>query len=528
MKKTALTTAKSSAHRVWIILCTVCLSVYIAYVGYFAHSGAFRSATSTAMAVAVFALLASGVGALLIYACGWLGGVAPKGRKMRDAIDLRVFAAALAIALGVFGIAFAACYPGGVNYDVSNQWRQVHSGEFNNWHPLLHTLWMWLVTRIWDNYSFVVLAQIGLFSGALAYLTAVLHKRGVPAWLALAAEAMVAMSPLVRGTLMTAGKDSAMTAGVLMLTAWTVETVFSRGEWLRKPRRAVMMGLVLAVTTLMRHNAMAWTYVLLVGLFWAFKACRRQTALAAIVMAAMLALIQGPLFASLNVVYPDNFVDESMGIPMTILGDIKQTQPDKLDGETTAFLATLASDEEWQNVYQLHNYNSIKFTFDREFVARKPLGEILQMTARACQAAPRTAFEAFNGLTDLVWGVTGNNEAVRPVRNSFDIPEVAFRSEKLNAMGAKLLSPIEWVMNLAPLRYLTQNIGVQLLLLLLVTLWALCRHDARVLVLTFPTLIYCLGTMMLLASNDARFFQFVLTICLPTMIALVFLPKEEE
>ncbi len=518
---------RSRAHCAWFRLCTVCLSVYIGYVVFFANSCAFESAGATVWATLIFAAVSVCAGLLLTYATGVLEPVAPHGRVQRERIDFRVFFSALAIALGVFGVAFAACYPGGVNYDTSNQWRQLHSGEFNNWHPLMHTLLMWLVTRIWDNYSFVVLVQIIAFSLSLSYLTAVLHKRGVPAWLALAAEAFVAMTPLVRGTLMTAGKDSAMAIGVMLLTAWTVETLFTRGQWLQKLHRAVLFGLTLALTTLLRHNAMLWTYVLAASLFLAYKNCRKQIAIGVAVMAAALALIQGPLFGSLNVVYPENFVDESMGIPMTILGDVKQTEPEKLDEETSAFLATLADDEMWQTVYRLHNYNSIKFTFDRELVARKPIGDILQMTLRTCAAAPRTAFEAVNGLTDLVWGMTGKNEAVRPVRNSFDIPQVAFRSEKLNALGEKALSVIDWGMSVAPVRYLTQNIGVQLLALLLTTLWALRRHDSRVLVLTLPTLVYCLGTMMLLASNDARFFQFVMAIALPAVLALLYLPKEE-
>jgi len=268
--------------------------------------------------------------------------------------------------------------------------------------------------------------------------------------------------------------------------------------------------------------------VLIAAIFFCFRMCRKQAAAAAAVMAVVLALVQGPLFGMLNVVYPDNFVDESMGIPMTILGDVKITEPEKLDEETSAFLATLATDEEWQSTYRLHNYNSIKFTFDREYVARRPVGEILSMTARTVMAAPRTAFEAVNGLTDLVWDITGKNECTLAVRNSGDIPEIDYKSAKLNALGGAFVKGFDWVMALAPLRWLTQNAGVQLLLLLLVTLWALRRHGVSVLVLALPTLMYNLGTMMLLASNDARFFQFAMTISIPCMLAMLFLPKEES
>ena len=78
----------------------------------------------------------------------------------------RVFWAALAISAVIFGCALAACWPGGVSYDASNQWRQAHCGEFNNWHPVFHTLLIWLVTRVWDSYPFaVVRADCRVFRG---------------------------------------------------------------------------------------------------------------------------------------------------------------------------------------------------------------------------------------------------------------------------------------------------------------------------------------------------------------------------
>ena len=522
------TSWRSRAHQAWFRLCSVCLSVYIGYITYFAHSSAFTGTAQTVLALVCFALLSAGVYVLMNIACASLSRFGLKARAHREHIDLRVFLAAFAIALGVFGCAFAACYPGGVNYDVSNQWRQAHSGEFNNWHPLMHTLLIWLITQVKDSYPFVLLVQIMLFSLALAYLISTLHRHGVPAWLALAAEMLIALSPIVRNTLMYAGKDSAMTIGVLVLTAWSFEILFTNGAWLKKPLHAVGLGLLLALTTLLRHNAMLWTYVLIVSIFFCYRLCRKQAALAAALMAAVLIIVQGPLFGMLNVVYPDNFVDESMGVPMTILGDVKITEPEKLDDETNAFLATLATDEEWQSIYRLHNYNSIKFTFDREYVAHKPVGEILGMTVRTAMAAPRTAFEAVNGLTDLVWGITGQNESNVTVRNSGDIPEVSFKSARLNTLGGYAVSVFDRIMELAPLRWLTQNVGVQFLLLLLTTLWALRRHGVKVLTQTLPTLVYNLGTMMLLASNDARFFQFAMTISIPLMLAMLFLPKEED
>lgn len=520
---------RSRAHGVWFRLCAVCLSVYISYVVYLSNSSLFVSPMKTALALVLFVLIGAGVYFGLDWSCRRLAHHQPKGHAPLEKMDLRVFAAAFVIALAVFGCTFASGYPGGVNYDVSNQWRQIHSGEFNNWHPLFHTLLIGLFTRVYDSYPFVLLVQIIIFSALLARLTAVVHKHGAPAWLVLAVHTVVALSLPVRNTLMYLGKDSAMTIGVIALTTQAVEVLYSEGKWLKKPMHVLSMGLLLAYTTLLRINALAWTVPLLLCVFFAYKPVRRQAVCAFAVMVLGMALVQGPVYGMFDVVYPSNTIEESVGLPMTILADVKQTQPEKLDEETSAFLSMLASDEAWQNTYQLHNYNSIKFTYEREWIKHTPVTDILGMSLRTALAAPRTAFEAVNGVTDLVWDVTGNNEGFQHVRNSGDIEELrGAHHPLLNRLGGMGCKVMDMVMNLPPVRYFTCNIGVQLLLLLLVTMWALYRRGSDVLILAVPTLLYDLGTMMLLCGNDARFFQFSMTVSLPAMIALLFLPKNRE
>ncbi len=213
---------------------------------------------------------------------------------------------------------------------------------------------------------------------------------------------------------------------------------------------------------------------------------------------------------------------------MTILCDIRKAEPHKLDTETRLFLNELISSKTWQESYVLHNYNSVKFTFPREMIAERSAADILRMTARAVHNAPRTAFEAVNGLTDLVWDVTGRGEGYQLIDNSGAIESARYPSAGLNRLGKALCriweTPMEW----GVLAWLTENIGVQLALLLIVTLWALYRRGVQVLMLALPTLLYDLGTMLLLAGNDARFFHFSMTIALPCMLALLFLPRTKE
>lgn len=527
-KGTGQTIWRSRAHAAWFRLCAVCLSAYIAYITYLSHSRMFLGRMATGMSLMAFVAVSAGVYGILDYLINGLHKLQPKGHAPRAHMDGRVLALAFFIAMGVFGSAFLSCYPGAVNYDISNQWRQLEYGEFNNWHPVFHTLLIGLLRCVYDSYPFALLVQITTFAALMAWLTGVLYKHGVPARLALLVHTIAAASLPVRNTLMYLGKDSAMTIGVLAVTIQLVEILYTRGEWLKKRWHAALLGVLLGAITLLRINALLWTVPLLLGVFFAYRPIRLNAALAACVMAALMAIIQGPVYGALDVVYPDNTKEEAVGLPMTILCDVRKTEPNKLESEAKDFLAQLVPDRAWRQTYQLHNYNSIKFTFPREYIRNTPLSDILRMSARAAYEAPRTAFKSFNGLTDLVWDVTGQEEGYQSVRNSGDIEEIQYVNSSLNRLGDRLLRTIDAVMTLPPLRYLTRNIGVQFLLLLLVTLWALRRHGCGVLMMALPTLCYNLGTMLLLCGNDARFFQFSMTVSMPMMLAMLFLPKEEN
>ncbi len=522
MKKSE-TAWQSRAHRVWFGICTVCLSLYIAYVTYLSQSGFLTGGVQTAAALCAFAALSAALCRLLPRGCERLTGLSP---APQPGSGRRVFWAALAISAVIFGCAFAACWPGGVSYDASNQWRQAHSGEFNNWHPVFHTLLIWLVTRVRDSYPFAVCMQIAAFSAAMAYLTATLNRRGAPAWLALGAHALVCASLPVRNTLMYLGKDSAMTAAVLVVAAQTVQMLHTRGAWLKRPRNAVCFGLTLAAATLLRHNAILWTLPLLICALLCFPWGRRGAALAAGVTVLTLVLVRGPLYGALDVVYPDNTTEESVGIPMTILWDVRAQAPEVLDDETSAFLASLAEGGKWEDIYQLHRYNSIKFTYDRELIASRSVTDILSMAGRAALAEPRLAFETVNAVTGLVWDVTGQNRGYETVSNSGDLP--LYGRATLNRLGQAALAVIDAPLAWTPVRWLTENIGAQLLILLLVALWALRRRGVDVLALALPVLCYDLGTMLLLCGDDLRFFQCSMAVCIPCMLAMLYLPMIEE
>ncbi len=518
---------RSKSHRIVFMVCAVCLSLYLAYVLFLAGSPVFAGVWETVYSLVWFFVYAAGIYGVLLGSARVLSrSQHRKTAPYRAKHSLAFWAMSVGVSLLVLGVSFAACYPGAVTYDIYNQWTQVITGQYNGWHPVFHTLMIWLASRVSGSYPWMVALQLLCFALALAYLLSVLQGFGLKKGWLLLVQALILTSPLVNSVLMGIGKDNAMTLGAMLLCAQSIRLYATRGEWIRRPLNIAALGATLAWTTLARHNGMFFSVPLMLCLLLCYGRQRKPLAMAAALMAVLVALVLGPLYGALDVVKPNNTLEESVGIPMTILCDARKQNPETLDPETAAFLEKLMPQEAFEEKYVLHQYNSVKFTWPREYIALESPKRLLSMTMNTIRRNPQRAFATFNAVTGLVWDVTGKNEGVDAARNSGDLKEYPFPNSRLNQLGKALKDLIEIPFRLPPIAWLCQNIGVQVALLLLCGLWALYRSGLGALPLCLPVLIYNLGTALLLCGNDARFFQFSLVICLPSVLALWQQPEE--
>ena len=514
---------RSKPHRFWFTACAICLSLYLSYVLFLAQSPVFTGALATALSLAWFMLFAALLFAGMLLACRRLAKRAPKPAPVRQKLELATLLPALAIPLVIFACGLLRCYPGGMSTDANTQWLQVQSGQFSNWHPVFHTLLMWLGTRLHNSYPLLVAEQLALLSLALAYLVGTLRSWGAKRWVLLLIEGILVASPLVGNTAMHMWKDNAMTIGALLLLAQTTNAYLSRGEWLEKPRNVVALGLTLAFTTLVRHNAFLLTVPLLLTLMLCYRSRWKRTLIAAAVMIGCAAFVLGPVYSWVGVTYPDNTFEESVGVPLTILGDVRVKNPDALTDEARAYLDRMATDEEWRTIYQPGNYNSIKFVdweHRRLRVIDVDKADYFRMVADTVKADPRDALLAVNEVTDLVWGVTENEANVSSVSAS-QVGDYRYLGTRVNELGKSLMRVFDVPMGVQPIRWYVGNIGVSFALMLLVAVYALYRNGVRALTLCVPPLLYNLGTMCMLCGNDARFFQYSLLWCTFALVPLL-------
>ncbi|MCL2299932.1 MAG: hypothetical protein FWC27_07275 [Firmicutes bacterium] len=466
-------------------------------------------------------------------------GFGPSGlRRERDRLSWQIFAVVAGVTFAALLFNLAAHYPGAASWDNMEQWDQVQTGEFRDWHPAIHTMLIWLVTRIVNKYVFFIAVQMLCFSLLAGWGAATLRAWGLKrAWI-IAFTVSLLSARATGNILLFAWKDTMFTLLILGLAVQMADIVLSDAAWLRKwPNRAAF-ALTIALASLVRHNGIFFTIPVLVLLLILYRKKSFTDCLLSALMACVAFLgVRGPLYSLARVTRdPNQGYVEAVGLPMTILCSVYRTEPEKLDSETHTLMAAIATPEEWETYFAFGNYNSIKWIVGANETLRDvPLKSLLGMTLRCLRAAPETSLRAALSLTQFVWDPNVWDYTIDFMR-SWDHPENHPNSiseqaanadaEKVGAIEKRYGVYREAVQLLTPSKLL-QSAGIHMLALALAGAYSLRRRRGiHTLLLIVPSAAYNIGTMLMLCGGDYRFFQFNAVITIP--LVLVCLAREEE
>jgi len=462
-------------------------------------------------------------------------GIAPL-RDRRGTLDPWLFFCVFLIVFLVCMWALMAFYPGGATYDNYNQWQQVQTGAFNDWHPAFLSMLIWLFTRIINRYAFFIGAQILFCSLLCGYMAATLRAWGVRMlWIALFVVSILSARS-TRNILLFAWKDSLFTCVMLWLAVYIINIMLSKGKWLRPWANRIALAGALTFVSLARHNGMFVAIPLAVLLFALYGKKRSFQIACSCALALMtIALIRGPLYRAAGVTRddPNQTYVESVGLPMTILCSVYRTRPEALDTDATALMEAMASEETWEAYFHFGTYNSIKWVVDaNKYVEQIKPAKLLAMTWRACRNAPGVSLRAALDLTQLAWDPNLIDYSVdwwRTGDDFFDVPEgkrsITAEAEQANhARTEAFRKPYEALNGLikafTPSRAL-QSVGVNMLALVLFAWYSLRgRRGWSALLPSFPVIAYNIGTMLMLCGGDYRFFQFNAVVTLPFLLVL--------
>lgn len=432
------------------------------------------------------------------------------------------------VTLSVLLIGYFANYPGCFTVDNLNQIKQAFDNQYNDWHPVLHTILAYKIPLLLSDgwIGSIVFAQILFFSAVISYaLYSILIYTNK--WYTFVAMFLILANPSTLNIALFALKDTAFAILTLLLVTFAIHIYFTKGEWIKKPINILAFVVVISVTTIVRHNAILFTIPLLIATMFLIN--KKRFIMIALCFIVLVVGIKGPLYSFLKVEAPDQRQSEMLGLPMTVIGAVVKYDNEALDEETREFAYKVASREVWTETYTYGDFNAVKFDGRSNLTVIEEYGtaKVLSMMFKCMVASPRVALKSIIKLTDPVYSITADNHMyLASYMQSNDLG--------LTFSGNKLLSNIYAAYSYSAYEvfaHIFMYLGVPHLFLL-VSVLSKCRlnklKDWKKIFLVLPMFIYNFGTMLLLtgSSDTVRFFYYTFLIA-PVYIAILFRAEPE-
>lgn len=425
-----------------------------------------------------------------------------------------VFILCFSLCMLVGLIWFIAYAPGAFSSDSIGQYSQAITNNYNDWHPVLHTLLVFKIPiSIFGNIQSVVICQIIFFSLSIAYSAATIYSIAGRKW-SLAFLAIIVSNPIVFDELMYPWKDVSFAILALLISTATLKICYFRSSWTKKPLNLILLGTALAFCTIIRHNGLLFTVPVLV--FTYLFICRTQWIKLFCIFLGVIFIVKVPLYSTLQVATPGKRTTETVGLPITIIANVAKNTPWSMDEELSSFVYDMAPSEIWQNSYATGDFNSVKFTsINLDAIEKFNPAQIFLMATKATIKSPTASLTAAFKLTYVVYGIGDiPSYEVIPVVQDNNLGIEYSGNEALQ----KAITSYRKVHNQSILKYFG-FCGFTIFVIILFIISKNSRKDWRKILLCTPILFYDFGTMILLTGPETRFF-YVNFVVYPVIVVL--------
>ncbi|MCR5430902.1 MAG: hypothetical protein K6E58_06705 [Eubacterium sp.] len=349
------------------------------------------------------------------------------------------------IPFAVLFVMYLIHYPGGFVSDTISQYYQVLDNKYTDWHPVIQTFLTFTVpyklTGGWIGS--IILFQIIIFSIAIAYSLCTITKY-VSVKYAVVSMIFILIYP---GTVVFGIcpiKDTPFGIGALVLMTYAFQIYMTKGAWIQKIGNCALFIIVLALTTLFRHNAILFTIPLLFAVFF-FMQKKRTFVIICIGVIALVVGVKYPIYNAFNVEKPDQRQVETLGVPLNVISSVVKYSPEKADKETKEFVYKIAPKNVFEKYYKYGDFNSVKYNLeycDLDIIEKFGTKKILSIALKSTIASPKEAIKGAIKTTNTAYTLTDNYK--------FDYyPRVSKNTVNLRQTGFPILK--EWTYHLRTL-----------------------------------------------------------------------------
>lgn len=299
---------------------------------------------------------------------------------------------------------WVAFYPAAMSYDSMWSWNQVHTKEFNDWHPIMFTWFIMFLTFIWDSPAVVTLVQILILALIYAYSFTQLQKLGIKKYVLVFICILIAFSPPFGNYSIIIWKDVLYSGFLLLFSIHLFLIVKSKGGWLNSKGNIALLFMSSFGLVFFRHNGFpVYILTMIILLFLYRKYAFKKTFPIFLIIFIFHQILTGPIFTYLNIESSDP--NEALAIPTQQIGNVIKNNGE-LSSEQLEYFNSILPIQLWKENYYPHTVDYIKF--NKEYHRNVITDDYLlyfRMWGETVLQNPKLTIDAFLSQTSLVWQI---------------------------------------------------------------------------------------------------------------------------
>ena len=323
--------------------------------------------------------------------------------KRNTKIEITALCIIFAVTFLVNLLYLIGAYPGNMTIDSVNQFNQIATNSYNNYHPVFSSLIYKLPTLIYFSLASIICAQVLFFSAVTTYFAfCTFRYTKIKTWIIVAVTLAFSMFPTNGFMLTNMWKDIPYSICIMLLTCFLFNFVASEGEWFNKKRNIAVTIISMACVALIRHNG-----VVIIGITGLTLAFYKKTEFRKFLIITIVAIIcffgtEKIISKALNASDTLSKAD-IVSIPLQQIAAVIQSNGN-LTKKQESILYKIASKEEWSYSYNRYLSDNIKNLANKKFAEDSKLRtEIIKMYPSICMHNFKTVTKAYLHQTSIIW-----------------------------------------------------------------------------------------------------------------------------
>lgn len=406
-----------------------------------------------------------------------------------------------------------AFYPGVMTADSMNQWSQMITGDYWDSNPVVHTMFNFIITRIWNSPAAIALVQILILSLIWGYCMYRFETFGFDKKILYAVTVVFSLNPVNGIFSITLWKDI-LYSGFILLFTMNLINILVDNNWIKKRTNLIFFIISAAGVIFFRHNGILPFSFTIILLIWIYRKEAKPYIITVGIILVMFFFIKGPVYKLMHV-HPASS-SEAFGIPTQQIAAVIK-EKGYLTEEQKEKLNEIMPLDAWAENYMPGNVDYIKFhkSFNTDKMMEDRFG-FLKLWTNICIQNPQITLEAYGDQTAIAWSVKGyTNWGSRGIiENKFGLKQktlsnsITYIANKaLNFSQKEDISKFFW------------RPALPMFLIIMAMFISILRNNAKYILVVCPVL---LNIASVLAATPAQDFRYLYANTLTFLVILIF------